>query len=66
MNLKMNTRLLIMTIIAGIFVVVMIVNTFGETCILVEEGAANDWLGSIDGCGPLLTYTIHQYFGIFW
>jgi len=62
----MKTRYKVITIITGLFVVMIIVNMFGETCILVMEGAPNDWLGSIDGCGPLLTYTIHQYFGIFW
>ncbi len=62
----MKTRYKIITVITGLFLSMIIVNMFGTTCILVEEGIANDWLGSIDGCGPLLTYTIHQYFGIFW
>ena len=47
-------------------VLFMIVMISGTTCILVTEGAPHDWLGSINGCGPTLTYQIHQYFGIFW
>ena len=62
----MKTRYKITGVVFGILVIGMIVMMYGTICILVDEGSPNDWLGSIDGCGPLLTYQIHQYFGIFW
>ena len=61
----MKSRLLIILFV-GLFASIIIVNMFGTTCILVEEGTSKNWFGSIDGCGPMLTYSIHQYFGIFW
>lgn len=57
-------RLAVFTLIP--IVLFMIVMMSGTTCILVVEGAPHDWLGSVNGCGPTLTYKIHQYFGMFW
>ncbi|MCV0367573.1 MAG: hypothetical protein K5798_09985 [Nitrosopumilus sp.] len=62
----MKTRYKITSGIVIFFVSVIIMNMFGTTCILTDGDTSKNWLGSVNGCGPLLTYTIHQYFGIFW
>ncbi len=63
--MKMKTKNKILVAV-GLFTSVLIVSMGAGTCILVAEGAPNDWLGSNNGCGPMLTYIIHDYFGIFW
>ena len=30
------------------------------------DGPSPDWLGSNDGCDPLVTYELQKYFGILW
>ena len=36
-----------------------------HVCILVA-GPQPSWLGSDNGCGPLVTYEFQKYFGILW
>lgn len=61
----MKTRYKITLIVFGISLAIIIGMTSGTTCILVD-GTPPGWLGSENGCGPLLTYEIQKYFEILW
>ena len=60
----MKTRYKILIVISIIFVSWTGV-TAPNMCIFVD-GPTPDWLGSHNGCGPLVTYEIQNYFGILW
>jgi len=52
-------------IVVSIIFVVWMGMTTANVCIFVD-GPTPNWLGSHDGCGPMSTYEIQKYFGIFW
>ncbi len=60
----MKTRYNIIILISVIFVV-WIGASISNVCIFVD-GPTPDWLGSHNGCGPLITYEIQKYFRILW
>lgn len=62
--MKMKTRYKISIVISIIFVSWIGVSA-SNTCIF-SDGPTPDWLGSHNGCGPLITYEIQNYFGILW